>query len=296
MFIGAAIATLENRHFDPHELWSTVQREGVTQMAIVGDAFAKPMVRALEEVEERGEPYDLSSLQLIISSGVMWSAEVKHALMQRGSFICLDSLGSSEGVGFAGSISAPGSEQKTAKFTIGVRTKVFNDAGEEVVPGSGEVGRLAVGGAIPVGYYKDEKKSAATFIEIGGQRWSVPGDFAAVEADGTITLLGRGSVVINSGGEKIFPEEIEEAVKLHPAVHDTLVVGVPDERFGEAVTAVVSLRPGETATADDIAAALEALARYKRPRNIVFVPEVVRGPNGKADYAWAKETAKRAVG
>ncbi len=190
LFVGAAIVTLVGRNFDPHELWETVQRERVTQMAIVGDAFAKPMLRALEEAEAKGKPYDLSSLQLIISSGVMWSAEVKHGLMQRGGFICLDSLGSSEGVGFAGSISTPGSEQKTAKFTIGASTKVFNDQGVEVVPGSGEVGRLAVGGNIPLGYYKDAAKSDSTFLTIGGSRWSVPGDFASVEADGTITLLG----------------------------------------------------------------------------------------------------------
>jgi fatty-acyl-CoA synthase len=293
MFLGGAICTLVNRHFDPHELWQTVERERVTQMAIVGDAFAKPMLRALEEAEAEGKHYDLSSLQLIISSGVMWSAEVKHGLMERGNFICLDSLGSSEGVGFAGSISAPGAEQKTAKFTIGAGTKVFTDDGREVTPGSGETGRLAVGGHIPVGYYKDESKSAATFVVIDGKRWSIPGDFASVEADGTIVLLGRGSVVINSGGEKVFPEEVEEAVKLHPDVVDCLVVGVPDERFGEAVTAVLAVRDGVEATDDDIHRALEGLARYKRPRRFVFVPEIVRGPNGKADYKWAKDAATR---
>jgi 3-oxocholest-4-en-26-oate---CoA ligase len=291
MCIGSSIVTLVGRHFDPDELWQTVQRERVTQMAIVGDAFAKPMVRALEAAEAAGTPYDLSSVQLIISSGVMWSAEVKQALLQRGSFILLDSLGSSEGVGFGASISAPGSEHKTAKFTIGAHTKVFNEHDKEVVAGSGDIGRLAVGGHVPVGYYKDQRKSDATFLVIDGTRWSVPGDFATVEADGTITLLGRGSVVINSGGEKIFPEEVEEAIKRHPAVLDALVVGVPDERFGEAVAAVVSLRPDADATTADINAALESLARYKRPREIVLVPEVVRGPNGKADYAWAKRRA-----
>ena len=291
MFLGAAVVTLVGRHFDAHELWSTVQRERVTQMAIVGDAFGKPMVRALEQAESQGKPYDLSSLQLIISSGVMWSSEVKQALMERGQFVCLDSLGSSEGVGFAGSISTPGNSNQTAKFSIGPRTKVFNEDGGEVVPGSGEVGRLAVGGNIPVGYYKDAPKSDATFLEIAGARWSVPGDFASVEADGSITLLGRGSVVINSGGEKIFPEEVEEAVKLHPAVADCLVVGVPDDRFGEVVTAVVSLHTDMPASPDELSAALESLARFKRPRHFVIVPDVVRGPNGKADYKWAKAQA-----
>jgi acyl-CoA synthetase (AMP-forming)/AMP-acid ligase II len=293
LFLGAAVVTLVGRHFDAHELWETVQRERVTQMAIVGDAFAKPMVRALEEAEANGTPYDLSSVDLIISSGVMWSAEVKQALMKRGRFICLDSLGSSEGVGFAGSISAPGAEQKTAKFSIGARTKVFTEEGSEVVAGSGEVGRLAVGGHIPIGYYKDGKKSGETFLVIDGQRWSVPGDFASVESDGTITLLGRGSVVINSGGEKVYPEEVEEAVKLHPAIADCLVVGVPDDRFGEAVTAVVALPAGAEATADELTGAMESMARFKRPRNFVFVPEVMRGPNGKADYKWAKDLAQR---
>jgi acyl-CoA synthetase (AMP-forming)/AMP-acid ligase II len=291
LFLGSAIVTLVGRHFDPDELWETVQRERVTQMAIVGDAFAKPMLRALEKAEARGTPYDISSVELIISSGVMWSAEVKHGLMQRGTMVCFDSLGSSEGVGFAGSISTAGAEHKTAKFTIGSAAKVFDDRGREVVPGSGEVGRLAVGGYIPLGYYKDQAKSDATFVVIGDSRWSVPGDFASVEADGTITLLGRGSVVINSGGEKIFPEEVEEAVKVHPAVADCLVVGLPDERFGEAVTAVVSLRPGEQATVEELGAALEPLARFKRPRRFVIVDHVVRGPNGKADYKWARAVA-----
>jgi fatty-acyl-CoA synthase len=291
LLIGAALVTLVGRSFDPHELWQTVQRERVTQMAIVGDAFAKPMVRALEEAEADNAPYDISSLQLIISSGVMWSTETKQALMSRGNMICFDSLGSSEGVGFAGSISAPGSEPSTAKFTIGTSTKVFTDDGREVVPGSGETGMLAVGGNIPVGYYKDEAKSQATFRTINGSTWSVPGDFASVEADGTIVLLGRGSVVINSGGEKVFPEEVEEAVKLHPDVVDCLVVGVPDDRFGEAVTAVVAGRSGSSVNASDLGTSLEALARYKRPRRFVFVPEILRGPNGKADYKWAKAQA-----
>ncbi|HEX5095029.1 MAG TPA: AMP-binding protein, partial [Acidimicrobiia bacterium] len=234
MFLGGCIVTLTGRHFDAHELWQTVQRERVTQGAIVGDAFAKPMLKALEEAEDRGEPYDLSSLILLISSGVMFSSEVKKGLMQRGQFICFDSLGSSEGVGFANAITAPGGEQTTAKFTIGPEARVLKEDGVEVTPGSDEVGMLAVGGNIPVGYYKDESKSAATFRVVNGKRWSIPGDFARVEEDGTIVLLGRGSVVINSGGEKIYPEEVEEAVKLNPAVADCLVVGVPDDRFGEA--------------------------------------------------------------
>jgi acyl-CoA synthetase (AMP-forming)/AMP-acid ligase II len=167
-----------------------------------------------------------------------------------------------------------------------------------VKPGSGEVGYLAVGGHIPVGYYKDPKKTAETFRVVDGKRYSIPGDYATVEEDGTITLLGRGSVSINSGGEKIFPEEVEEAVKQHPAVADAVVVGVPDERFGEAIAAVVALAPGRNADADEISDAVErsGLARFKRPRHVVVVDAVPRGPNGKADYAWARETARARVG
>jgi len=295
MFTGGTVVTLVGRHFDPDELWRAVERERVTQMAIVGDAFCKPMVRALDEAVARGEPYDLSSLLLVISSGVMWSAPVKAALMAHHPVLCLDSLGSSEGVGFANSTSAPGQEDETARFTIGPHTKVLTEDGEEVRPGSGERGMLALGGHIPAGYYKDPEKSAATFREIAGVRYSIPGDFATVEADGTITLLGRGSVSINSGGEKIYPEEVEEAVKALPGVHDCLVVGVPDDRFGEAVAAVVAPDEGTTIDADAILAGSTHLARFKRPRHVVVVDAVRRGPNGKADYAWAKEKARAAL-
>jgi acyl-CoA synthetase (AMP-forming)/AMP-acid ligase II len=293
---GGAVVTLESRSFDPHELWRAVEHEHVTQMAIVGDAFGKPMVRALEEAEEDNAPYDLASLGLVISSGVMWTAEIKQALMERGAFICLDSLGSSEGVGFAQQISAPGAEATTAKFSIGPSAKVLTEDGREVQPGSDERGLLALGGPIPLGYYKDPEKSAATFRTFGGKRYSVPGDWAKVAADGTIELLGRGSVSINSGGEKIFPEEVEEAVKKHPAVHDAIVVGIPDDKFGEAITALVSFRPGESATTEEIVATVKAnLSAFKAPRHVVVVDEVSRGPNGKADYAGAKRIAVERV-
>ena len=293
---GGTIVTLESRSFDAHELWKAVERERVTQMAIVGDAFGKPMVRALEESEVDNAPYDLTSLGLIISSGVMWSAEVKEALMQRAQCICLDSLGSSEGVGFAQQISAPGVKATTAKFSIGGETKVLTEDGREVQPGSDERGLLALGGPIPLGYYKDPEKSAATFRTFNGVRYSIPGDWATVAADGTIELLGRGSVSINSGGEKIFPEEVEEAVKKHPAVADALVVGVPDDKFGEAITALVSFRPGETASLEELNVVVrDHLSTFKAPRHLVVVDEVTRGPNGKADYSWAKKIAVERV-
>ncbi|MBM3674677.1 MAG: acyl-CoA synthetase [Actinobacteria bacterium] len=291
--VGGAVVTLESAHFDAHELWRAVERHRVTQMAIVGDAFGKPMVRALEEAAQRGTPYDLSSLRLVISSGVMWSAEVKEGLMAHGSFVCIDSLGSSEGAGFATQVSVPGTKATTAKFSVGEHTRVLTEDGREVEPGSDERGLLALGGPIPLGYYKDSTKTDATFRTFGGRRYSIPGDWARVAADGTIELLGRGSVSINTGGEKVFPEEVEEAVKLHPAVLDAVVVGVPDEKWGEAVTAVVALREGEHAEPAVIAETVhEHLAGFKRPKHVVLVDTVVRGPNGKADYAWAAQVAR----
>ena len=292
LLLGGTIVTLESRRFDADELWRTVAGDRVTQMAIVGDAFAKPMVAALEQAEERGEPYDLTSLRLLISSGVMWSAPVKQALMRRGSFICLDSLGSSEGVGFAGAISAPGHDVSTAKFTIGEHAKVLTEDGREVQPGSGEIGLLSLSGPLPLGYYKDPDKSAATFRTFGGVRYSIPGDWARVAEDGAIELLGRGSVSINTGGEKVFPEEVEEALKLHPDVADALVVGVPDDRFGEVIAALVAARSGTTIDAEEVKDTVRAhLARFKQPRHVVVVDSLVRGPNGKADYAWGRAIA-----
>jgi 3-oxocholest-4-en-26-oate---CoA ligase len=296
--MGGTIVTLESRNFDADELWRAVERNGVTQMAIVGDAFGKPMVKALEQGEADEKPYDLTSLGIVISSGVMWTADVKQGLMSRAGCICLDSLGSSEGVGFAQQVSIPGGEAATtAKFQIGEHAKVLSEDGREIAPGSEEIGLLALGGPIPLGYYKDPEKTAKTFPTFEGRRYSIPGDWARVAADGTIELLGRGSVSINTGGEKVFPEEVEEAVKLHPAVVDAVVVGVPDDRFGEVIAAVVSLDSGQTATSEEIADAVRGhLAGFKRPRHVIVVDKVPRGPNGKADYAWAKQQAKDRVG
>jgi len=296
LFLGGSVVTLEGRRFDADELWRTVEREGVTQLAIVGDAFAKPMVRALEEAEAQGRPYDLSSLGLMVSSGVIWSAPVKAALQERRAMLLLDSLGSSEGVGFAASLSGPGQEVETARFQVGAHTKVLTEDGREVTPGSGEQGMLALGGYLPSGYYKDPDKSAGTFRVFDGVRYSVPGDWALVEADETITLLGRGSVCINSGGEKIYPEEVEEAVKRDPAVADCLAVGVPDDRFGEVVAAVVAAEPGAAIDPERLKDTGPELAHFKRPRHVVVVDEIPRGPNGKADYGWARRTATERVG
>ena len=290
LFLGGTVVTLEGRHFDADELWSTVERERVTQMAIVGDAFSRPMVQALDAAIERGTPYDISSLALVVSSGVMWSGASKAALQAHQPVLCLDTLGSSEGVGFANQLTMPGKAATTARFKIGAHTKVLAEDGTEVEPGSGTRGLLALSGHIPSGYYKDAEKSAGTFKEFGGRKYSIPGDWATVEADGTITLLGRGSACINSGGEKVYPEEVEEALKAHPAVFDALVVGRPDERFGETVAAVVALEPDHSISVEVLLAeALPELARYKHPRHVVFSRTIRRGPNGKPDYGWARQ-------
>ena len=287
---AGAIATLPSRGLNTVELWSEVERLGVTGVTIVGQAFAQPMLQTLDANPGR---WDLSKLRVINSSGTVWSHENKQGLLKHAPHITLfDSLGSSEAVGIGGSNSTAGQEAETAKFALGPNTAAFSEDGRRIEPGSGERGLLALSGFMPVGYYKDPEKSAKTFREFEGRRWSVPGDFATVEADGSLTLLGRGSQVINTGGEKVFPEEVEEALKRHPAVYDAVVVGVPDDRFGERICAVVELRPGSPApTLGELSAHVrQHLADYKAPRELVLAP-VARSPNGKVDYKAAKALA-----
>ncbi|HVY02937.1 MAG TPA: acyl-CoA synthetase, partial [Caulobacterales bacterium] len=204
------------------------------------------------------------------------------------------SLGSSEAFGVAGSASRPGEESDTAKFTLSANSALFTEDGRRVEPGSGERGMLAITGNIPIGYYKDPAKTAATFREFEGKRWSVPGDWAELAADGTLVLLGRGSQCINTGGEKVFPEEVEESLKRHDAVRDAAVVGLPDPRFGERICALVELKAGAAAPSlQDLAAHVKAqLADYKAPRNLVIVESVNRAPNGKLDYKTLKALAQ----
>src|SRR6056297_1427767 len=287
---GGSIVTLTNRKFDPAELLDTIEREGVNTMAIVGDAFAKPILRALDADPGR---WDLSSLVGIVSSGVMWSKESKQGLLDHHpGMVLMDAFSSSEALGMGSSVSAAGAPAETAKFELSPETIVIDDLDRPLQPGSGEIGRLAVGGRQPIGYYKDPEKTARTFLEIDGQRYSCPGDFATVDADGRITLLGRGSVCINSGGEKIFPEEVEEAMKTHPDVLDAVAVGLPDERFGEVVTGVVEPKPGSTVDADSVIAHVkQRLAAYKAPKHIVVVGTIGRAANGKVDYKRLREDA-----
>jgi fatty-acyl-CoA synthase len=289
---GGKVISLTSRSLDAHELLTTVQEQRVTNITIVGDAFAKPIVAAIDAAREAGTPYDTSSLKLIISSGVMWTAEVKEQLLDRiEQVVLLDAIGSSEGsMGMA--MSMRGLPPATAKFTQMPTTKVFTEDGREVQPGSDEVGLVAAGGNVPLGYFKDPEKSARTFKVINGERYSFPGDMAQVAADGSLILLGRGSQVINTGGEKVFPEEVEEAVKRVPGVQDCLVVGLDDEKFGQAVTAVVSCADGAVVTEADIITNVKGqLAGFKAPKRVVFISQVPRAPNGKADYKSAKQHA-----
>ncbi|MCU1485098.1 MAG: CoA synthetase, long-chain fatty acid:CoA ligase, partial [Actinomycetia bacterium] len=256
--------------------------------------FSTPMLEALEANPDR---WDLSKVQSMSSSGSMWSQENKRGLLSHCTNATIfDSLGSSEAVGLGASASAPGAEVQTAAFIIGPNCAVFTEDGRRVEPGSGERGLVAVTGFLPVGYYKDAEKTAKTFKTLEGGRWSVPGDWAEVNTDGTLKLLGRGSVCINTGGEKVFPEEVEEAMKTYPGVRDAVAVGVPDDRFGEAVTGVVELEAG--ATVDGLSLrehVKQHLAAFKAPHHVVVVDTIGRAPNGKVDYRRLKELAAEEI-
>ncbi len=284
---GGRVVLLPSRQFDAVELLDTVEREKVNGLIIVGDAFAKPILAALDAQPGR---WDLSSLVGIISSGVMWSEETKQGLLgHHSTMLLVDAFSSSEALGMGSSISSGTSASHTADFTLGPNVRVLDADGADVVPGSDQPGVLALGGRIPLGYYKDESKTAATFRTVDGERYSIPGDYAEVREDGSIHLLGRGSVCINTGGEKVYPEEVEEVVKTVDGVLDAVVIGIPNERFGEEIIAVVELTPGtaeESVTADAIIDHVKAqLAGYKAPRRIRFVPTIGRSPSGKVDYA-----------
>lgn len=285
---GGTIVTVKQLGLDPDLLWSEVQKHGVNIVTIVGDAFARPMLAALNEAKSKGEPYDLSSVRILASSGVMWSQEIKDGLLEHQDMMLFDAMGSSEG-SMGSSIATRDMPAKTASFQMNEDVKVFTDDNVEVKPGSGDIGMVGTPSAMR-GYYKDPEKTAKTVREIDGVRWVFPGDYATVEEDGSLTLLGRGSMCINTAGEKVFPEEVEEALKSHDAVDDSLVVGVPDERFGEKVVGVVSLNSevDETTLIDHCR---QKIAGYKLPKHVILVDQVQRAPNGKADYKWAKQAA-----
>ena len=294
---GGMLSTLSSRAFDADELWRIVELDRITMVTMVGDAFGRPMLESLDRASAEGRMPDLSSLRLLLSSGVMFSAAMKEAMLDHHGCTIVDSLGSSEGTGMASQVmSRRRRDTATARFRLGEHTRVLTDEGIDVQPGSGERGQIALGWPLPLGYFKDPAKTEEAFPMVAGRRWSIPGDWATVEADGTITLLGRGSACINTGGEKVFPEEVEEALKELDAVVDCNVVGLDDDRWGQAVTAVVELTAPGAADADELRAGVrERLAGYKVPKRIVLVDRVERSPNGKTDYRWAKSVAEAAV-
>jgi fatty-acyl-CoA synthase len=292
---GGTVVFCESRSLSPKEILTLVEKHRIKQFGMIGDAYAKPILEELDRARDEGKPYDLSSVETIGNVGMVWSAHLKKAFFRHGDFVIRDGIGSTEGSGFASIVTGPADEVETAKFKLGPNARVIGDDGADVVPGSGQVGFLAVAGRLPKRYLNDPERSAKTWPTIDGVRYSMPGDMATVEADGTITLLGRGSEVINSGGEKIFVEEVEQAIITHPAVREVLVVGVPDERWGSRVTAVISLEQGAELTEQEVRDWVgQQLSDHKRPRQVVFVDEVPRGANNKADRVRAKELAAQA--
>lgn len=293
LFTGHTVVLMPE--FDADAAWRMIHEHKVNLLFFTGDAMARPLLDALLAHQDAGNEYDLSSLFLLASTAALFSTSLKEKFLELlPNRIITDSIGSSE-TGFGGtSVVAKGqSHTGGPRVTIDKNTKVLDEDGNEVVPGSGVRGIIAKCGHIPVGYFKDEKKTAETFRTFNGVRYAIPGDYAEVEADGSVTMLGRGSVSINSGGEKIYPEEVEAALKGHPDVFDALVVGVPDERFGQHVAAVVQAREGSRPTLAELDTFVRSeIAGYKVPRSLWLVDEVKRSPAGKPDYRWAKDTTE----
>jgi 3-oxocholest-4-en-26-oate---CoA ligase len=291
--MGGRCVTMPNRNFDPLEIWRTIARERVMTTVIVGDAFARPMLAALEEAHARGEKLDLSCLKMIISSGVIWSQPVKEKLLEWLDATLFDGVGATEGA-MALQISRRGQVGAGAKFIPLAETKLFAEDGREIPQGSEEPGMIAAGGAVlPAGYYKDPEKTAKTFRVVDGVRYAFIGDWGRWNADGTLQLLGRGSACINTGGEKVYPEEVEHVLAAHPDVADCLVIGMPDERFGQRVVALVAARRADAGLAAALPEFVQGkMAGYKRPRSFIEVAAIPRMPNGKADYKAARALAE----
>ena len=293
---GGGSIVIQNRtdHLDADDVWSTIEREKVSFLTIVGDAFGRPLLDQLAK-----KPYDLSQFRIMLSGGAILTPALKDAFLEKiPHLMIVDGFGASETGGQGSQISMAGAKATTGAFKMNEDTVVLSEDMQRVLaPGADESGWLARGGHVPLGYFKDAEKTAKTFPTVGDRRYAAPGDHARVLEDGTIVVLGRGSVSINSGGEKIYPEEVEKALKHHPSVYDAVVVGTPSARFGQQVTAVVQARAGETPAVEELVEfAAKHLARYKLPRAILFVGEMVRSPSGKADYRWAKRYALEKLG
>src|SRR5581483_4527197 len=291
MYSGGTAVYMPPRGWEPEDTLDLIDKEGVQSVTLVGDAMVRPVIDCIRNNPGR---WDLSSLFVLSTGGALCSSTTKEVAREvLPTVMVIDGYGSTEtGVVGTERREPGGDAPSAAHFIVDEKTQVFDDDFKPVEPGSGQIGRLARTGRLPIGYYNDPEKTAATFVEHDGKRWAMSGDFAHVEADGTIVIHGRGSLAINTGGEKVFPEEVEATLLAHPAVQDTLVVGVPDERWGERVVAVVSPRDGATPSLEDLQEhCRRELAGYKVPRSLVIVDRIQRGPNGKADYRWAKEQA-----
>jgi 3-oxocholest-4-en-26-oate---CoA ligase len=288
---GGTVVVSPDAPFSAVDTWALAAAERVTVLVIVGDAFGRPLADALAELDDVS---GLEELLVVVSGGAILSPVVRDAMLAELPWIAVvDGYGTSE-TGGQGQMPVWAGQQGTPlpRFHVDEHTAVLDDAGRPAPPGSGLIGRLARRGHIPLGYHGDERRTALTFPTIDGERWSIPGDLARVEADGSVTLLGRGASSINSGGEKVFPEEVEAVLKSHPAVYDAVVVGAPDDRWGERVTALLQVRPGHVIDEDDLVAHCRGqLAPFKVPRRIVTVDQVQRRPSGKLDLRWARELA-----
>jgi 3-oxocholest-4-en-26-oate---CoA ligase len=298
MLAGGRAVLHPQRHVDADTVLEVVDAEQVTMLTIVGDSTGRPIVDAIERDAGR---CGLSSVLMLGSGGSILSEDVKDRLLRGfpSAMVLTEAIGSSESPAQALSVTVRGQPPAPAlRFTADDRTAVFDDELGRVAPGSGAVGRLATRGRVPVGYFNDAERSARTFVTVGGDRWALPGDMATVEADGTIRLLGRGSMCINTGGEKVYPEEVEAVLKTHPAIVDAVVVGVPDRRFGEQVAAVLQpVGAGDAPGLEEIQAHCRShLAGHKIPRHVVAVDRVPRSPSGKPDYPWAQGVARSGLG
>ena len=287
-FGGGKVVLSPGRSFDGRRICELIELEKVNTITLVGDAMARPLVEALRERE-----YDVASLIVIASAGAVLSDTVKDELQQRlPSVMILNNFGATE-TGHQGMVGFGEASDGKPTFAMDESNTVLDEELRPIAPGSGIVGKLARRGRLPLGYYKDPEKTAATFVTIDGERWVIPGDLATLEEDGRITVFGRGAVCINTGGEKVFPEEVEAALKAHPGVADAVVVGVPDEKWGSRVAAVVQARPGADVTLAGLAAHCRTrIAGYKVPRQLALVEHLVRHPSGKPDYRWAAEAAR----
>ena len=293
---GGTVVLIDRTGLDAELLWDEVERNSVQVLTIVGDAFARPLLAALDAAPTR---WDLSQLRAITSSGVTWSPETKRGLLgHMPTVTLLDSLGASEGLMSRSASTARDKDIAPARFAVSERVKVLDEEGNEVGHGTEAVGMVAVTGRIPLGYYKDPKKTAETFRVVNGVRYSIPGDYATVDADGTIRLLGHGSAMVNTGGEKVYTEEVELVLRKSAAVFDCVVVGIPDARFGETVVAVVQVTEGHYTDEAELRAycRTRGLAGYKVPRRVVLVESLQRAPNGKADYRYLRELAAERLG